>query len=228
MPSKSWGLHVCRGRRWADAVAAIMASKVRALALRPERRSDAATVANALRRQLEGQRFERRLRLLQTELTSGPFPVAFGHEGPDRQFDEGDGGDDRLLGEVSGIDTLDENDGARIEHADVVPHSDESSTVSTSWRKPSGSTGGRPLNCSTKTAAVSRRRGKGRNSVTGSPSRVTTMGSPPATRSTSSPPRLRRSRMLASVTGGPLSRVIRLGSRRTVRTLRHRGDPAVV
>ena len=76
-------------------VATTIASLLRALTVRPEVRSDAATRPNARGAVVEEERDEVGLGLLQHGLAGGALRVGAGHERADGQLGERDGGDER-------------------------------------------------------------------------------------------------------------------------------------
>ena len=87
------------GRSFAMAVAAIIASKARACALRPALRNEAATPPKgAGRLGIEWQGFKVRFSLLKARLSSRSFLVVRGHEGANREFGKGDGCDQWFVG----------------------------------------------------------------------------------------------------------------------------------
>lgn len=77
-----------------------------------------------------------------------------------------------------------------------------------SWRRRSGSTGGRLERRRTSSRTSTRAEATGRSSATGLPFRVTVRRSPRATRSTTSPPWFLSSRIDTSGIGSSVSRVI--------------------
>ena len=143
---------------------------------------------------------EIRFSLLQMSLADCTLVVRGRDVRSDGQFRQSDGADYRFVRQHRRISEAAQQDHGRgVQHAarrGRSRHSDESRIASMSRRSDSGSSGGKCRRLAMSSAGDALRRGNGRSSATGRPSRVTTINSPCSTRSRTSPPLLRRSRTL--------------------------------
>ena len=180
---KSSGLHVYRGRSLRSAIAAIIASYVRAAVFRPRRRSDAVTCANArAARSIERQRVEVGLGLLDVGLAAGPFLRSFATSGPTESSAS-------VIAWGVPQSAWSRSRGSRMT---VLVSTGVPCAVTVEDDDIVGVTGGtasrlgRRRHLRSRTTADSGMDRYGLNSATGRPSRVTVKCSPAATRSTRS------------------------------------------
>lgn len=68
-------------------------------------------------RRIECQGFEGDLDLLESSLTRGTLLRVVGHQRADRQLDEGDGGDGRVIGQDGRVEPAEQDDGVGVEDA---------------------------------------------------------------------------------------------------------------
>ena len=152
---------------------------------------------------IEWQNREIRFRLLQMLLPRPTFSVSPSDMWADGKLRECDSTYHRLIGKlIRDNHSPEQDDGRGVQHASAqvarTGHNDASITLSTSERRASGSTSGRWRRRRISSVALKLRRGSGRSSATGTPSRVTTIRSPRSTRRSTSPPLFRRSRTLTN------------------------------
>ena len=188
-----------------------MASNVRAVVLRPARRSDAATWPKARARRPHRTAVDRsRPRLVGGVPADRPAPSAWERRAD--QLTARRGSSSRSLagpGSHRIDERVGEDHGARIEQSALVEcgHSVGSMTRSMSARRAAGSTAGSRVHRRRSSSARRAGRGKGRSSAIGRPSRVTVRCSPAATRSSTSAPWFLSSRTVTSAMRVIVSRV---------------------